>query len=285
MVTAATGALKPVLEKLAALVSDELYRRFKGVSSDIKFLTDELAAMHAFLLKMSEVEEPDVQDQAWIMEVRELSYDLEDNLDEFILRMGDKTAKQSDFIGRCKNMLTKMKTRHRIDKAIEDFKAQVKEVGERHARYRTCDTIINTSNVRIDRRALAIFENASNLVGIDESKGELIKLMAQEGGCASMELQLKVIAIVGPGGLGKTTLANQVYQSLKGDFDCGAFISVSRNPDMMRIFRTVLSEVSHMGYTDTDAGDENQLITRISNFLADKRCCLHSFYLCDLFLT
>lgn len=49
MVTAATGALKPVLEKLAALVSDELYRRFKGVSSDIKFLTDELAAMHASL--------------------------------------------------------------------------------------------------------------------------------------------------------------------------------------------------------------------------------------------
>ena len=68
----ATGVLKPVLEKLAALLGDE-YKRFKGVRKDIKSLTRELPAMEAFLLKMSEDEDPDVEDKVWMNEVRELS--------------------------------------------------------------------------------------------------------------------------------------------------------------------------------------------------------------------
>ena len=52
LVSAATGALKPVIGKLGALLGDE-YKRFKGVRKDIKSLKHELAAMDAFLLKMS----------------------------------------------------------------------------------------------------------------------------------------------------------------------------------------------------------------------------------------
>lgn len=50
LVSVATGALNSVLEKLGTLLIDE-YNRLKGVCSEIKFLTDELTAMHAFLLK------------------------------------------------------------------------------------------------------------------------------------------------------------------------------------------------------------------------------------------
>ena len=73
LVSAATGALKPVLAKLGALAGDE-YKRFKGVRDDIKSLTRELTAMDAFLLKMSEEEDPDVQDKVWMNEVRELCW-------------------------------------------------------------------------------------------------------------------------------------------------------------------------------------------------------------------
>ena len=53
----ATGALNSVLEKRGTLLVDE-YNHLKGVCGEIKFLTDELTAMHAFLLKMSEEEDP-----------------------------------------------------------------------------------------------------------------------------------------------------------------------------------------------------------------------------------
>ncbi|KAL6845689.1 hypothetical protein ACP4OV_024512 [Aristida adscensionis] len=270
LVSAATGALKAVLEKLASVLGEE-YKRFKGVRGEIKSLADELAAMHAFLLKMSDEENPDEQDKAWMKEVRELSYDIEDCLDTFMLRVDDKSVKPDGFVKKCKTLLSKVKTQHKIGKAIHDLKDRVNEVGQRHARYRTATIISDsTSKATVDRRALAIFEDSSKLVGIDGPKQELIKLLAEENGSVPSK-KPKLISIVGPGGLGKTTLVNQVYQELRGQFQCNAFVSVSRDPDITKVLRIILSEVSREPYGSTEAGDIQQLIGRISTFLENKR--------------
>lgn len=281
--SAATGALKPVLEKVTALMGHE-YKRFKGVHREVQSLTDELAAMHAFLLKMSEEENPDSQDKAWMKEVRELSYDMEDSLDEFMLLVDNKSISPQCFIDKFKKKLNEAKNCRRIAKAVNDLKVQVKEVGDRNKRYKSNETIMNTSNTTVDRRALAIFEDASKLVGIDEPKDELMKWLARKYQCVASEplevVPPKVVSIVGFGGMGKTTLANQVYVELKNqfEFDCWAFVSVSRNPDMMKILRTILSEVSNKHYAYTEAGSIQQLIGIITDFLKDKR------YICCLFL-
>ncbi|XP_037455261.1 disease resistance protein Pik-2-like isoform X2 [Triticum dicoccoides] len=269
LVSAATGVLKPVLGKLAALLGDE-YKRFKGVHKEIKSLTHELAAMEAFLLKMSEVENPNVQDKVWMNEVRELSYDMEDAIDDFMQSIYDKDEKPDGFIGKIKSSLGKlgkMKARHRIGKEIQNLKKQITEVGERNSRYMTGVAISNTRNATVDLRALSMLENASKLVGIDEPKAEIIKLLT-EG--ESTNEQPKLVSIVGAGGMGKTTLANQVYQDLKEKFECQAFLSVSRNPDMINILRIILSEVSGQDYATTEAGNIQQLIIKITNFLANK---------------
>nr|UBY07185.1 NBS-LRR disease resistance protein [Dasypyrum villosum] len=82
--------------------------------------------------------------------------------------------------------------------------------------------------------------------------------------------QPKIVSIVGSGGMGKTTLANQVYQELKGQYDCRAFVSVSRNPNTMTILRTILSEVANKDYRDTEVGSTQQLISKITDFLQEK---------------
>ncbi|CAD6264312.1 unnamed protein product [Miscanthus lutarioriparius] len=276
LVSAATGALKPVLEKLTALMGDE-YKRFKRVRREVQSLMDELAAMHSFLLKMSEEENPDPQDKNWMKEVRELSYDMEDILDEFMLHVDDKSISPEGFIDKFKTFLIKVRNRRRIAKVVEDLKVQVKEVGDRNKRYKSNETIMNTSNATMDHRALAIFEDASKLVGIDEPKAELMKWLARKyQGVASEPLEVeppKVVSIIGFEGMGKTTLANQVYVELKNqfDFDCWAFVSVSRNPDMMKILRTILSDVSNKPYASTEAGSIQQIIGTITDFLKDKR--------------
>nr|ATE88463.1 Sr13 [Triticum turgidum subsp. durum] len=274
LVTVATGVLKPVLGKLATLLGDE-YKRFKGVRKEIRSLTHELAAMEAFLLKMSEEEEDlNVQDKVWMNEVRELSYDMEDAIDDFMQSVGDKEEKPDGFIDKIKSSLGKlgnMKARHRIGKEIQDLKKQIIEVGDRNARYKGREIFSKAVNVTVDPRALAIFEHASKLVGIDEPKAELIKLLTDKDGVASTQQQVKMVSIVGSGGMGKTTLANQVYQELKEKFKCKAFISVSRNPDMTNILRTLLSEVGCQDYADTEAGSIQQLIRKITDYLAEKR--------------
>nr|UBY07357.1 NBS-LRR disease resistance protein [Dasypyrum villosum] len=274
LVSVATGVLKPVIGKLTVLLGNE-YKRFKTVRKEIKSLTRELAAMEAFLLKMSEEEDPDVQDKVWMNEVRELSYDLEDAIDDFVQSIGDKDEKPDGFIEKIKSSLGKlgkMKARRRIGKEIQDLKKQIIEVGNRNARYRTGVAISNSKNATVDPRALAIFEHASKLVGIDEPKGQIIKLLMEEDVRASeQQQQLKIVSIVGSGGMGKTTLANQVYQELKGQFECLAFLSVSRSPNIMNILRTILSEISGQGYSNTESGSVQILLSKIKDFLLDKR--------------
>jgi len=139
LVSAATGALKPVLGKLATLVGDE-YKRLKWLRGEIKFLMDELTAMQAFLLRMSEEEDPDEQDKVWMTAVRELSYDMEDSIDDFMQDVDEKDTKPDGFLNKIKHSmekLRKMKTHGRIGVEIQDLKKQVIEVGERNARYKT----------------------------------------------------------------------------------------------------------------------------------------------------
>ena len=79
----------------------------------------------------------------------------------------------------------------------------------------------------------------------------------------------KVLSIVGCGGLGKTTLANQVYKNVKGQFSCAAFVSLSRNPDIKKILRDISKEV---GIANNLLGDdEKQLIDKLREYLQDKR--------------
>ncbi|VAI63648.1 unnamed protein product [Triticum turgidum subsp. durum] len=204
LVSVATGVLKPVIGKLTTLLGNE-YKRFKTVRREIKSLTHELAAMEAFLLKMSEDEDPDVQDKVWMNEVRELSYDMEDAIDDFMQSVGDKDEKPDGFIEKVKNSLGKlgkMKARRRIGKEIQDLKKQIKEVGDRNARYKGRQAFSNMKSATVDPRALVIFEHASKLVGIDEPKAELIKLLIDDG-FGSTQQQPKIVSIVGSGGMGK----------------------------------------------------------------------------------
>jgi disease resistance protein RPM1 len=135
VVSVATGTLKPAAEKLFTLLGNE-YKRFKRVRDQIRFLANKLTTMHALLLKMSEVEEHGhvPLDKAWMKEVRELSYDMKESIDDFMMHVGDKDVKPDGFINNIKHSLGKlgkMKTHRRIKQEIKYLKKRIIEVGDR----------------------------------------------------------------------------------------------------------------------------------------------------------
>ncbi|GJN03338.1 hypothetical protein PR202_ga20771 [Eleusine coracana subsp. coracana] len=138
LVSAATGATNAVLMKL-----DDLLRRectmFTGMRGDIMFLKAELEYMHAFLEKVSCVENPTQQDKLWMRDVRDLSYDIEDRIDlSFIVHVNDESIEPKRFWGfiieRSMSLLTQVKTHYLIAKEIHGLKERIKEVSERHGR-------------------------------------------------------------------------------------------------------------------------------------------------------
>ncbi|CAD6268651.1 unnamed protein product [Miscanthus lutarioriparius] len=83
---------------------------------------------------------------------------------------------------------------------------------------------------------------------------------------------LKVVSIVGFGGLGKTTLAKTVHDMLKKQFGCSAFISVGRTPNLTRTFEKILVEFDKK-YKQVDMArwDIEQFGNELHEFLTDKR--------------
>ena len=65
---------------------------------------------------------------------------------------------------------------------------------------------------------LSKYMEVNELVGIDETIDELVKILMGDNGVRLQ--QGKIVSIVGFGGLGKTTLANAVYEKIGALFDC-----------------------------------------------------------------
>ncbi|KAJ1266597.1 hypothetical protein BS78_08G164800 [Paspalum vaginatum] len=273
VVSVAHGAMGSLLGKLGDLLTAK-YKLLKETRGHIMFLKAELESMYAFLKKISDMEDPDEQDKYWAKEVRELSYDIEDSVTEFMLRVEHKSGSKphgfKGFISRSMRLLTTMNTRHQIAKEFEGLKIRVNEVSERRARYKIEDTAKPNNDTTVDLRILALHAETASLVGVTGPRDDLIKLMDNEDVPAH---QLKVLSIVGFGGLGKTTLANEIYRKIEGQFQCRAFVSVSQKPNIRKILRTVLSKVGFVPpeNTNMEQWEESELISTLQKFLLDKR--------------
>jgi tRNA uridine 5-carbamoylmethylation protein Kti12 len=81
------------------------------------------------------------------------------------------------------------------------------------------------------------------------------------------------MAIVGGGGLGKTTLAMEVYRKIRGNFRCGASVSVSRTLDLDKLFRDVLFQIHRKKFRrcQKEKWEKEQLISEIARTLTGKR--------------
>ena len=83
------GVMKPVLSKLTTLMGDE-YNKINGLRKEVSFLRRELSDMVALLEKMDNADELDEpQAQNWRKDITEMSYDIEDCIDDFMHRVGE----------------------------------------------------------------------------------------------------------------------------------------------------------------------------------------------------
>ena len=118
----------------------------------------------------------------------------------------------------------------------------------------------------------ALFAEEAHLVGIEGPRDDLVKWMLTEETNSSTK-DRKVLSIVGFGGLGKTTLANEVYRKIERHFDCQAFVSVSQKPVIKKIIKDLISQVSCEDESTKDRSDrdERKCIAKLRELLQDKR--------------
>ncbi|XP_039833353.1 disease resistance protein PIK6-NP-like isoform X3 [Panicum virgatum] len=265
----AMGLLSRLIHKVGDLLVGE-YKLQSGVKGEIMFLQPELESMQGALKEIATAPPDQLceQDKIWASQVRELCYDIEDSIDMFMVHCTGGAplgpVGMRGFVHRSLNLLTRLRIRRQVATDIRDIKRRVIEAGERRERYR----IDVARPAAVDPRLLAHYSKATELVGIDEARDEVISIL-MEGDDQVSNQHGKIVSIVGFGGLGKTTLANAVYEKLKEKFDCWAFVSVSQTPDMRKIFRGLLYELGKN--VNDETLDERQLIDQVRKFLQMKR--------------
>ncbi|XBI68806.1 hypothetical protein VPH35_047958 [Triticum aestivum] len=259
MVSASTGVMNSLLGKLATLMGDE-FAKLKNLRKEVKYISDELSSMKDALESLADLDELDIQTARWRDVVREMSYDIEDIIDDFMSKIGEK-RKKSGFVHDTIQRLRTSRARHQIAGQIEDIKKLVRETSERRDRYKV--DVPTSHNVAVDQRVVALYENAAKLVGMEGPTNEVVSWLKDE------DKQLKVVSIVGFGSLGKTTLANEVYHKLKAEFHCSAFVPVSQKPNIPKLLNSLLTQLG-CGQPFHDC-ELNVLLDQLRENLKNKR--------------
>ncbi|KAM0891680.1 hypothetical protein ACQ4PT_026248 [Festuca glaucescens] len=224
------------LIKAASAASAEM-SLLMGVRKDIWFIKDELETMQAFLVAAEAMKEKDMLLKVWAKQVRDLSYNIEDCLGEFMVHVASQSLSRK---------MMKLKDRHRIAMQICNLKSRVEEVSNRNTRYNLIDkNQILTKAIDERESCMEDIRNQSGsnideaeLVGFSKPKEELKRLIdvhAKNG-------PTQVVCVVGMGGLGKTTLTRKVYESMK-NFSYCAWITVSQSFVRMYFLKVMIKEL------------------------------------------
>jgi len=274
-----------LLPKLAKLLQDE-YKLHKGARKGIEFLHGELEAMRAALRKIGVVprEQLDDPQRIWARDVRELSYDMEDIIDTFMVDVEgpDPPSKRGakKIFKKMVRKVTKAMARREVAQEINDIKERVKELAERRDRYKLDPSIAPANKTVVDPRITAMYTKVTDFVGIGVAKKEVIARLTR--GVDDHKERI-VVSIAGFGGLGKTTLARAVYYEIRKDFACTAFVSVSRNPDGKKLLKDILYELHKGGqHPGANLDEIKHLIDLVRDFLRNKRY-VPAISLCDVY--
>ncbi|KAF4385095.1 hypothetical protein F8388_014228 [Cannabis sativa] len=250
--------LTPVIEKLLDLLITQPMILLKGVHKEVKSLKDELKIIQPFLIdaekKLSKGELGDAAKE-WLKQLKEVAERVEDVVDEYLYHFAKHDHHYGDrgfltSIRRAGGYVRSLKLRHDLASQIQDINKSLQKVKERGQSYglRSSDEgssssrSINTNASVIDPRLGSLFVNKNELVGMDSISTELVKSLIDGPSTRS------VISLVGEGGIGKTTLARNVYNAeyVRQHFECFAWITVSQSYDLEKVLYTMKNQICPM---------------------------------------
>ena len=268
------------VDKLSNLAVQEA-SLFGGVEGQISLLRNELEWISLFLEEASATSNDGRRLKLWMNQIRDAAYDAEDVIDEFIVRLEHQRQRRLQnlkflrvVLPTCVIFADKLPLIHELDGRMKEINVKIEKILANKSRYCVENAMMPSGAwsssspnevVTWGEKRLPIVEEA-DVVGMKD-EAEAVKEMLLING----ELERGVVAIVGMGGLGKTTLAKKVYNDpdVNRHFQCRALVYVSQvftiRELLMGIANNVMRETDHM----RNMG-ENQLGNEVRKYLDKK---------------
>ncbi|XP_078159291.1 putative disease resistance RPP8-like protein 2 [Carex rostrata] len=237
----AESAVGYVLRKLADALLKKA-QELQAVSGQIEQMQKELLLIQAYLRDADSKSNKNESVKEWVNQVRDIAHRIEDVIDTFLVEIQENHPKSPPWYRKICMWLKINKLKLKLSGDLEEITEALKNIYQ--LRINLGITILGADNEQIGpvpfRPTKPTDVDDSEVVGLEDDKRNIINLLLDTNISRRM-----VLSIVGPGGLGKTTLALNVFESaeLERHFGCRIWVSISQKFNINDIFRKILYSI------------------------------------------
>ncbi|KAL7203517.1 hypothetical protein ACSBR2_016739 [Camellia fascicularis] len=267
--------VKLLFEKMSSFASSKL-PTFEGIDTQLTSWTKMLSHIEALLIDAEEKQLKDRAVNLWLDELQDLAYDLDDLVDEFAteaLRQSLKAKPPQASSSKVWNPIPNFKPRDvmfnfKMRSKIEEITTRLRTSFEQCSKLNLVKIGVGTTSLETRPNRESTSSPKGPICGREKDQRKIVELLL--GRDESNRNHPEVISITGMGGMGKTTLAQMVYddKTVKEHFDLKVWVWVSDEFDVMRVTKVILESVTEQPCSFTTL---EQVKAKLNQALAGKK--------------
>ncbi|XP_015865627.3 putative disease resistance protein RGA3 [Ziziphus jujuba] len=271
----AEAFVKAMLDNLNSLIQKE-FGLLWGFDKEMEKLSSTLSTISAVLEDAEEKQFRDRPIKNWLRKLRDASYELDDILDECATeasRMeyeGQRSGSTQKVLASnslsCFNLMNTF-CRHKIAKKLNKIKDRLDEIANERVKFHLQEVVVDRRTRIREMRQTSSIITQPQVYGREEDKERIVEFLV-ESACGSKNVS--IYPIVGLGGIGKTTLAQLVFNDERviNHFELKLWVCVSEEFDVKRMIKAIIESVSRSA---CDSLDMDPLQKNLQDKLRNRR--------------